>query len=321
MRAAGGRLGALHAHLGVRRRRDRGSRSGSTRARRGRDRASSSSTSRRSPTCPTSCGRSSAPARPASAGTAGSSGLALHLSRRRTARRREEAVAWVLTDEGKAFYRGAADAWGDRPRRRRRRPRHGRPRSRRRPTRSTPESQPATAEDAGGPTRGADGCRGPRHPSCTSRSTTATGLSSECGGAGAPAATAEDSDMTLFDGITARIVETPRTGRQHPRARGRRPCDAAGAHRRAGPRQRLVVAVLAGAHAGPAARPAGHRDRPARIRRHRARARSTPRAACATSATTSHATLAGARHPDGAPRRLVDGRAASSCSTRWITRC
>ena len=31
----------------------------------------------------------------------------------------------------------------------------------------------------------------------------------DIGGAGAPASTAKDPTMTLFDGITARVVETP----------------------------------------------------------------------------------------------------------------
>lgn len=39
-------------------------------------------------------------------------GLALHLGALDGAISPQEAPAWALTDEGKSFYRGAADAWG-----------------------------------------------------------------------------------------------------------------------------------------------------------------------------------------------------------------
>ena len=40
-------------------------------------------------------------------------GLALHLTSPETAMTPEQGEAWGLTDEGKAFHRGAADAWGE----------------------------------------------------------------------------------------------------------------------------------------------------------------------------------------------------------------
>lgn len=39
-------------------------------------------------------------------------GLALHLAHWDTAMTPAEGEAWAMTDEGRAFYRGAADAWG-----------------------------------------------------------------------------------------------------------------------------------------------------------------------------------------------------------------
>ncbi|WP_072314932.1 SRPBCC domain-containing protein [Agrococcus sp. Marseille-P2731] len=40
-------------------------------------------------------------------------GLALHLHEPASAMTPEEGAAWGVTDEGKAFYRGSADAWGE----------------------------------------------------------------------------------------------------------------------------------------------------------------------------------------------------------------
>ena len=93
--------------------------------------------------------------------------------------------------------------------------------------------------------------------------------------------------MTLFDGITARIIETPRLSVNILEREGDDP---------ATPPERTVVLIHGNVSSSLfwqevmldlPARPPRHRHRPARLRRHRARARSTRPAACATSATTS----------------------------------
>ncbi len=133
------------------------------------------------------------------------------------------------------------------------------------------------------------------------------GYSRGVGGAGASASTAKDPRNDPLRRHHRSHHRDARSQREHPRARGRRAVDSTRAHRRPDPRERLFVALLAGGHAGPAERPPGHRDRPARLRRHRALAdRCDARRARLQRRHPRHPRRA--RHPHGAFRRVVDGR-------------
>ena len=155
-------------------------------------------------------------------------GLSLHLGGATDGPTPEQAMEWMMSDEGKAFSRGSADGWA----------------AAHVEDGADPDAAAAAADatylmytgqagewDAGSLTRGA-GRESIHHRADA-------GDIVEAPGAAPPRVDSEGpAPMTLFDGITARIVETPRTRGEHPGAGGRRPRDAARAHGRPGPRER-----------------------------------------------------------------------------------
>ena len=152
-------------------------------------------------------------------------GLALHLGSAADGPTPEEGLAWMMSDEGKAFSRGSADGWAaahvadgadadDRPRR--------------------PPTRPISlyaGESPGGDAGGLTATR-PRRRGSPPSSPTARRYS-RGGGAGAPATTAKDPAHDPLRRHHRTPRRDPPTGGEHPGARGRRPVDAAGANGRA----------------------------------------------------------------------------------------
>ena len=125
--------------------------------------------------------------------------------------------------------------------------------------------------------------------------------------------------MTLFDGITARIVETPRLAVNILERAGDDPST---------PPERTVVLVHGNVSSALFWQEL-MQDLPSDLRVIAVDLRGYGGTEHAPIDATRgvrdfsddlHATLAAARHPDRALRGLVDGRAASSCSTRSTTR-